>query len=576
MSRTGRPLTVLTPGDDGILTVRGGSRFLTDGEGQLTSLGKLAIGVICAAVFLSALDQTVVVTALTGMSQDLNVPITEPNRLAWIVSGYLLGYVIAMPLMGRVSDVFGRWRVFEFSVAIFLLGSLFSAISAPLGSPIFPDTTTLGGLLLAPVYSSAQWLLNLLAHVNVDTSSPGLDVLIAGRFLQAIGGGALVPLAMAVVSDLFGGSRRGLALGLVGAVTESGAMLGPLWGAWLTTHFGWQTIFSVNIPVAALLLLAGYFCIPRRHGAREPIDVSGAVLFGASLVCLTLGLGQQTGTPGIVSLTTPISINPSLLLAAAALFAIFVLLELRLRWPMIDPGMFRRAPFASAALLSFGTGAALITTLVEIPLYLDSLESYSAIAAGLALLRLTVFIPIGALAGGWLSSRVNAPVAATAGCLLSALGLWQMHLWPLTVTQWMITLATASAGMGFGLVIAPITTSALNASEPRQAASASAVVTALRMTGMIVGLAALVAWGLSRFQTLMVAVKVKGIPDSAAYTAAYTRALDGALHEVYTDIFAAAAMIMLLGVIPALFLWRRSQDEDSHAPHFESFVAPLG
>ena len=557
-------------------TIHESGRILVGSKGQLTGLGRLAMAVVLVAVFLSALDQTVVVTALASMSQDLSVPVTEPNRLAWIVSGYLLGYVITMPLMGRVADVYGRWRVFMLSLVIFVLGSALSALSVPLGSPISPDTTTLGGFLLAPVYSGVQWLLSLLAHMNIDTSAPGLDVLIGGRFLQAVGGGALVPLAMAVVSDLFGSRRRGIALGLVGAITETGGVLGPLWGAWLTSHFGWQSIFAVNIPIAGLLVLAGSFCIPRRHGAKQPIDILGAVLFGASLVCLTIGLGQQAGATGILSKDARITINPGLLVGAATLFAIFLLVELRLKWPMVEMRMFLRVPYTAAAVLGFFTGVTLITALVEIPLYLDSLLAYSAIAAGLALLRLTILIPLGALAGGWLSSRVSAPAAAICGCLLASLGLWQMHLWPLNVSQLMITLATASAGLGFGLVIAPISTSALNAAGPDQAASASATVTALRMTGMIVGLSAIVAWGLSRFQTLAAAIRVEAAPGSPAYTTAYTRALDGVLHQVYTDIFAAAAVIMLLGTVPAVFLWRHGRAGDPSGPHYESFVAPLG
>ncbi len=413
MAKTGEPLETVPEGPYQV-AVRPGGRALRDDHGRLTALGKVAIAVICTAVFLTAIDQTVVVTALTYMSRDLSVPITQPNRLAWIVSGYLVGYVVAMPLMGRVADVFGRWRVFAVCLVLFLIGSLFSAISPILGSPISPDTTTLFGALVAPLYGAIQWVLSLLAHVNVDTSSPGLDVLVGARFLQAAGGGALVPLAMAVVSDLFGGSARGLALGLVGAVTEAGGVLGPVWGAWLTAHFGWQAIFTVNIPVTAALLAAGYFCIPRRGGPRESIDVLGALLFGASLICLTVGLGQQTGAPGTFSVAARVTANPVLILVALLLFGLFLLLESRRRWPMVELAMFRRVPFAAAALLSFLTGAALIIVLVEIPLYMDSLLGYSAIGSGLALLRLTALIPIGALAGGWLTSRLNAPSAAAA------------------------------------------------------------------------------------------------------------------------------------------------------------------
>src|SRR5215469_18907428 len=157
MSKTGQPPLASSPPDSHNLSVRDGGQALSDQGGRLTNLGKLTIVVICIAVFLTAVDQTVVVTALTAMSQDLNVPITQPNRLAWIVSGYLVGYVVAMPLMGRVADVFGRWRVFAVCLVIFLIGSLFSAISPILGSPISPDTTTLFGALVAPLYGAAQW-----------------------------------------------------------------------------------------------------------------------------------------------------------------------------------------------------------------------------------------------------------------------------------------------------------------------------------------------------------------------------------------------------------------------------------
>ena len=238
-------------------------------DGRLSRLGFLALGVVCVAVFVTALDQTVVVTALYAMTLDVGVPITQPDRVAWIVSGYLLGYVIAMPLMGRISDVFGRRRIFAICLLIFALGSLFCALAPQLGGPIAPDTTTLGGALLTPLYNAIQAVVSPLAQLGVDTSAPGLDILVAARFVQAIGGGALVPVAMAVVGDLFGGSRRGLALGLVGAATEAGGVVGPVWGAFVTSTWGWTWIFWLNLPLAALLLLLGALCLPRGRGFHE-------------------------------------------------------------------------------------------------------------------------------------------------------------------------------------------------------------------------------------------------------------------------------------------------------------------
>src|SRR5215471_14161877 len=212
----------------------------------------LAVLVASAAVFLTALDQTVVVTALPQIIVDLQIPINELDRAAWIISGYLLGYVIAMPLMGRVSDLYGRRRVFIICLSIFAVGSLFCALAPMLGGSV---------------------PLDFLQNVGIDVTSPGLIWLVAARFVQAAGGGAVVPVAMAVAGDFYGENtpqraparegrhaaahagkgrgggrewsrvkarrglgvarkrgRRALALGLIGMVTEAGGVLGPLYG----------------------------------------------------------------------------------------------------------------------------------------------------------------------------------------------------------------------------------------------------------------------------------------------------------------------------------------------------------
>ena len=547
-------------------------------NGRLSALGMLAIGVVCVAVFLTALDQTVVVTALPAMIGDIGVSNTQPDRAAWIVSGYLLGYVIAMPLMGRISDIFGRRRVFALCLVIFSLGSLGCALAPQLGSSIAPDSSTLGGALLTPLYNAVQALVTPLGRFGVDTSAPGLDMLVIARFIQATGGGALVPVAMAVAGDLFGGARLGMALGLIGAVTEAGGVVGPVWGGWVTSTWGWTWIFWLNLPLAALLLLVGIFCLPHVRRAREPVDVVGALVFGASLTCLTLGLGQQSEGTGVLSPTAHSTFNPAFLIAAGALFVVFVVLEMVIRWPMVDPRLFRRVAFSAAAVLSLLIGTALIIALVEIPLFLYSLQNTTAIASGLALLRMTALVPVGAFAGGWLSGHIGCPLTATLGTLLTAAGLWQMGLWPANVGDLQITAATVTAGLGFGLVIAPISTSALNASPPNQAGVASSVVTALRMTGMVVGLAALIAWGLEHLRAILAEQPQFGTPGGPTLIE-YQAIVTTALHQVFGDIFKLTALLALIGIVPALLLWRRRKGAaagEAEAPVYESYVAPLG
>src|SRR5258705_4891136 len=129
-----------------------GAAQLRGTDGRLSATGRLALVVVCVAVFLTALDQTVVVTALISMMRDIGLPITQPDRAAWIVSGYLLGYVVAMPLMGRVADVYGRWRVFAVCLGLFAAGSLLCGMAPALRSDIAPHTTMLGGMGPRPLY----------------------------------------------------------------------------------------------------------------------------------------------------------------------------------------------------------------------------------------------------------------------------------------------------------------------------------------------------------------------------------------------------------------------------------------
>src|SRR6266699_6238664 len=233
-------------------------RQITSSFKQLTTPGKTAttagsggkrvalaaLTVACIGVFFTALDQTVVVTALPQIIEDpgINISIAQIDHAAWIVSAYLLGFIIAMPLMGRVSDIYGRRRILLLCLFIFGFGSVLCGLA-----PFFGENIDL----------------SLLGAIGIDTSSPGLIFLISARFLQAIGGGAVVPVAMAIVSDFYGQERRGLALGIIGAVTEAGGVVGPLYGALVVQHFDWTYIFYFNAPIVLALMAAAWFIIPR-------------------------------------------------------------------------------------------------------------------------------------------------------------------------------------------------------------------------------------------------------------------------------------------------------------------------
>ena len=562
-----------------------------DTRDRINPVPTLAMLVACSAVFLTALDQTVVVTALPKIIVDLSISPEQLDRAAWIVSGYLLGFIIAMPLMGRISDMYGRRAVFLICLGIFAFGSLFCGLATNLGNTVD---------------------ISFLQHIGINVSapndfsdpnalSPSLVWLVSARFVQAIGGGALIPVAMAIAGDFYGEKQRGLALGLIGMVTETGGVLGPLYGAVIVQTLGWQAIFYLNLPIVAILAFAIWRFIPPGAGYqpameagtinraptnRGRIDFLGTLLLGASLLCLSLGLSQEaiTATTGVPNPNqSPIQNNPWLIGASLLLLAAFIGLELFIErrgklyraptdvenpgqravlpprkqvLPIVELSVFLRAAFSASSLVSLLVGGALISAMVDIPFFIITVVGGDPLYAGLTLLRLTALIPVGAIVGGLLCPRITCRVTAVIGLLLTALGFMLMHFWPIDVNWIEITASTVICGFGFGLVIAPIGTTAINTVSNSQMGMASSVVTVLRMVGMIIGLAALTSWGLGRFHAIIVTFKPPaGVsPFSKAYQDALASFGTSAGHDVYTSIFLAAGILCLVAIIPALLL----------------------
>jgi hypothetical protein len=381
---------------------------------------------------------------------------------------------------------------------------------------------------------------------------------------------------MAVAGDYYGERQRALALGLVGMVIETGGVLGPLYGAAIVQTFSWHMIFYLNVPLVILLLVLILLLLKRPPADlpivrdRQHLDLPGTLLLGASLICLSLGLSQEAvvGTAALsgTSRPAPIQNNPLLLACACVLFLAFAGLEIFVEQrvtsasartlPIVEPSLFKSKAFSASALVSLLVGAALIIAMADIPLFIATVRNGSALDSGLALLRLTVMIPIGALVGGWLCSQLTCRLTALMGLILAAAGFWLMHLWPIAVDVNQITVSTLICGLGFGLVIAPISTTAMNAVHARQMGMAAAVVTVLRMTGMILGLAGLTSWGLGRFYDV-----VNAFPPPASrslssqdYARFAAHVATIAAHDVFTSIFLAAGVLCLVAILPALLL----------------------
>jgi MFS family permease len=512
----------------------------------------LHIAVAALGIFLAALDQTVIVTALWPISQDLQIPITELDKAAWVVTAYLLGYTVALPLMGRVADVYGQRRIYLISLGVFMVGSVLCALAPSLG-----------------------WL-------------------VAARAVQAVGGGAILPVGMAMARHLFGERRVPFMLGLLGAVAEAGGVIGPLWGALIMKNLdglvgvvGWRWIFWVNIPLGIIFATLIFFtpALPRFPGR---IDWVGAGLLGGGLLSLSLGLatpgsvGAWAGFhvaelgPGAAEWLTPQGIG--LLALTLLLFVAFVFWQRRTPEPLIPLSLFSRRnwPFSAANLTNALVGAALIITMVNVPLYVASVLDGTAEQGGLMLLRMTIFIPFGALAGGLLGSRVTYRWIAIAGLLAATAGFTEMSRWTTTSADAPLTwLGLALNGLGFGLLISPVTATALQWGGVSRAALSAASVNLARMIGMMVSLSALTVLGLRRFQDLMASHPAvifanpgESVEAFAARQAAYIEAYKAASLDVYTAGFFIAVFICLAAVPIAAWLRRNPAADIEQGPIF--------
>ena len=514
----------------------------------MTRSPRWLLGLAAVAVAFAAADTYVVVLALPDMMGSVGIPIDQLQRAAPIVSGFLLGYVAMLPLIGRIADLRGRVPVLVAALLVFALGSLITSLAYD------------------------------------------LPTMVGGRFLQGVGGGGLVPATLALVADLYPAERRGVPLGVVSAVQEIGSVLGPLFGALVLAVADWRAIFLVNLAVGLVLAAA----IRGAAGGETVVEVRGRPApeprnhrrdwIGAALAAITLVAGvlvflepdaimtdvtwgqlfiPVTGdsrwlTPlglvtigGLVLLVVRCStaahplldvrswvrtvreadVLGALLLAlalagiilafatadpkvqvfsdrgvwylvgAAVAACLFALHLRRARSPLVPAGALRRTPSWGAMLVSFFIGAALIAALIDIPLFArTTVYPDSQQMAALVLVRLLVALPVGAVVGGYLTHRWPAGVVTACGMAATTAAFLWMATWDLTsLSDPVATVPLLLGGLGFGLALAPVNAAVLASTADDVHGLASAFVVVSRMVGMLVGISALTTLGLRRY-----------------------------------------------------------------------------
>jgi MFS family permease len=572
------------------------------------------LSLAAVAVAFAAADTYVVVLSLPDMMTSAGLSVEELQRAAPIISGFLLGYVAMLPLIGRIADLRGRLPVLVASLLVFAFGSLVTAAAYDLPS------------------------------------------LVVGRFLQGVGGGGLVPVTLALVADLYPAERRGVPLGIVGAVQELGSVLGPLYGAVVLAFGDWRDIFWINLAVG--LVLAAAIAALRRGSvsvveesalapvsrpprpthrpdlvgltllalwitslmlvmrqpdalltsvrwggpfvpfgdatsiwwsqiglvtiglglalvawlvlARRPfVDVRDwwqtvrrADLGGATLLALALGgviIAFATADPAVEVLSPA---GPWALAVAALAAAAFVVRQRRVAMPLIPRGSLARRPAWASLLVSFFVGAALIAALVDVPIFARiSIYDDSQIKAALVLVELLVALPVGAVAGGYLTRSFPSGAVAAVGMACCTVGFGAMSRWGVDQLHHHVSSGAVLAltGLGFGLALAPVNAALLASTDDAAHGVTSALLVVSRMVGMLVGISALTTIGLRRYYATLPAdisdpATVCG--DGRTRCDAYEDLLQHAGVAQLHAIFLGAAVCALVAGVLAVVLFR--------------------
>ncbi|MFJ6348580.1 DHA2 family efflux MFS transporter permease subunit [Streptomyces sp. NPDC054835] len=489
------------------------------GEGRSHRTVIIAIGALLLGMLLAALDQTIVSTALPTIVSELG----GMEHLSWVVTAYMLASTAATPLWGKLGDQYGRKKLFQSAIVLFLIGSALCGIAQ------------------------------------------NMPQLIAFRALQGLGGGGLMVLSMAIVGDLVSPRERGRYQGLFGAVFGATSVLGPLLGGLFTEHLSWRWVFYINLPIGivALFVIAAVLHIPV-GGTRHTIDYLGTFLIASVATCLVLvaSLGGTTwawGSPQIIGLAV----------LGVVLLVWFVYVEQRAAEPVLPLKLFRIRTFSLVSVISFIVGFAMFGAMTYLPTFLQIVQGVSPTMSGVHMLPMVVGMLLTSTASGQIVSRTGRwKVFPLAGTAVTALGLLLLHRLTETSSTWEMSVYFFVFGAGLGLVMQVLVLVVQNAVSYQDLGVATSGATFFRSIGASFGVAIFGTVFTNRLtDKLAAALAGQQLPPGAGASqiAADPRAIaalppelrPSVLHAYatsITDVFLYAAPVVLIGFVVACFL----------------------
>ena len=499
------------------------------------------LGAMCFALFMIMLDNTVVNVALPSIQKDLGSSI---SGLEWTVNAYTLSFAVLLVTGGRLGDIFGRSRMFLFGVVVFGLSSAFIGFS-----------------------QSEAWL-------------------VGGRAAQGIGAAFMMPATLSIISNAFPPQERGRAIGTWAGVSAMALAIGPVVGGFLVENVSWQSIFFLNVPVAAVAVWVTLAATreSRDESSSHQVDVPGVVTISVALGALVLALVEGNGwgwdSPAIIGLFA-VSIASGVAFAYA---------EAHSPEPMVDFRFFQSKSYLGSNLVAFIVSFAMLAMFFFLALYMQNIKGYSPLQAGVRFLPSTAVIIVAGPIAGRLTDRVGPKPLMTAGLLVVAASLfWQGHLTPDTSYGFLVG-AFVLMGLGMGLVMSPMSTAAMNAVEPAKAGVASGILSMSRMVGGTFGVAAMGALvtglGKGRLDSLLPNLSESARSKLADSLGAGGAQVDGrvgdAVQNAYVyalnDGLRIAAVVAALG---ALLTWMLIADKPAPAEATEpapdaAVAAPAG
>jgi EmrB/QacA subfamily drug resistance transporter len=469
----------------------------------------VVMGGLITGMFLAALDQSIVGTALPRITSDLG----GLEHLSWVVTAYLLTSTSATPLWGKISDLYGRRPMFQAAIVVFLVGSLVAGLS----------------------------------HSMIQ--------LIGARALQGIGGGGLMALALATIGDVVPPRERPRYQGYIAGTFGTSSVLGPVLGGFFADGPGWQWIFFINIPIGLVALVVTSSALKMEHVRREhTIDYLGAAVIVASvssLLLYTAWAGPEKGWGSGIAL--------ALIIGGLLLAALFVLVENKATEPIIPMRLFRSSIFSVVNAFGFLIGAAMFGVMVFIPVYLQIVKGMSPTASGLAMLPMVIGLFTTSIGGGRVMARtgkykwyptIGASLVIVAVLLLSTLD-------PQT-PYWFTALAMFVMGAGLGFTMQVLIIAVQNSVARTEIGVATSAVQFFRQMGGSFGAALFGAVLTSRLAVHMAEAAAKaprgtfpkqGLGDVTSNVEAI-KLLPEPAHSLVTGAFSSAMSEMFLVALP--------------------------